>query len=157
LKKKALQKTILIAGLMNKLRLVLDTNIFLVSLAPKFKYKWIYQSLVQNKFDLIISNEILTEYQEQIAIRYGLNYADASLEFLLLLPNVILKNPSFLWQLVENDKDDKKFIDCYIAGQCDYIISNDKHIHQIKSSQFPQISVLRYEEFEKEYKAEFGY
>jgi predicted nucleic acid-binding protein len=96
---------------MNKPRLILDTNIFLVSLAPKFKYHWIYQSLLQNRYDLVLSNEILTEYQEQISIRYGLEHTDASLDFLLLLPNVILKNPSFLWQLVEADKDDNKFID----------------------------------------------
>lgn len=137
---------------MSRLRLVLDTNIFLVSLAPNFKYHWIYQCLIQNKFDLIISNEILTEYQEQITYRYGVEKTDASLDFLLFLPNVILSNPSFLWQLVENDKDDNKFVDCYIASQCDYIISNDRHIHQIKTNAFPQIAVLRYEEFEAAYK-----
>jgi putative PIN family toxin of toxin-antitoxin system len=137
---------------MSKLRLILDTNIFLVSLAPNFKYHWIYQSLLQNRYDLVVSNEIITEYEEQISARYGVEKTDSSLEFLLLLPNVILKNPSYLWQLVENDKDDNKFIDTYIAGQCDYIISNDRHIHQIKNSQFPQITVLRYEEFEHQYK-----
>jgi putative PIN family toxin of toxin-antitoxin system len=140
---------------MNKLRLILDTNIFLVSLAPNYKYHWIYQSLTQNKIDLVVSNEILTEYQEQITRRYGLEQTDAALDFLLLLPNVILKNPSFLWQLIENDKDDNKFVDCYIAGQCDYIISNDRHIHQIKNSKFPLIEVLRYEEFEEKYKVSF--
>lgn len=140
---------------MNKPRLILDTNIFLVSLAPKFKYHWIYQSLLQNRYDLVLSNEILTEYQEQISIRYGLEHTDASLDFLLLLPNVILKNPSFLWQLVEADKDDNKFIDTYIAGQCDYIISNDRHIHQIKTNKFPQIEVLRYDDFEAMFKDQF--
>jgi putative PIN family toxin of toxin-antitoxin system len=140
---------------MSKLRLILDTNIFLVSLAPHYKYHWIYLSLIENKYDLVVSNEILTEYQEQITKRYGLERTEASLDFLLLHPNIILKNPSFFWQLVENDKDDNKFIDCYIAGQCDYIISNDRHIHQIKTSKFPQISVLKYEEFENQYKASF--
>ena len=140
---------------MNKLRLILDTNIFLVSLAPNYKYHWIYKAIIHNKFDLVVSNEILTEYQEQIGYRYGLEKTDSSLDFLLLLPNVISKNPSFLWQLVENDKDDNKFIDCFIAGQCDYIISNDRHIHQIKTNQFPQIAVLRYEEFEEQFKFSF--
>jgi putative PIN family toxin of toxin-antitoxin system len=140
---------------MSKLRLILDTNIFLVSLASNFKYNWIYQALIQNKYDLVVSNEILTEYQEQVTNRYGVKRTDAALDFLLLLPNVILINPSFLWQLVENDKDDNKFVDCYIAGQCDYIISNDRHIHQIKTNVFPQIAVLRYEDFEKEYKFSF--
>jgi putative PIN family toxin of toxin-antitoxin system len=137
---------------MSKLRLILDTNIFLVSLAPNFKYHWIYQSLIRNKYELVVSNEILTEYQEQVIVRYGIERTEAALDFLLLLPNVIQKNPSFLWQLIELDKDDNKFVDCYIAGQCDYIISNDRHIHQIKNNNFPQIAVLSYDEFERDHK-----
>ena len=103
----------------------------------------------------MVSNEIVLEYQEQIHLRYGLDFADASLDFLLLLPNVFQVNPFFLWQLVENDKDDNKFVDCYIASQSDYIISNDKHIHQIKNNVFPQISVLKYEEFESQFRQSF--
>lgn len=140
---------------MNRLRLILDTNVFLVSLAVHSKYHWIYRALIDQKFDLVISNEILTEYQELVASRYGLDYSEASLEYLLLLPNVILVNPSFLWQLIESDKDDNKFVDTYIASQSDFIISNDRHIHQIKDNIFPEISVLRYEEFENSYKMIF--
>jgi putative PIN family toxin of toxin-antitoxin system len=146
---------ILTVGLMNKLRLLLDTNIFLVSLASHSKYAWIYNALVAEKYELVVSNEILTEYQEQIVMRYGIERTEASLDYLLLLPNVILKNPAYLWQLVENDKDDNKFVDCYIASQADYIISNDRHIHQIKNNEFPPVSVLKYEEFEAEYKVSF--
>ncbi len=57
---------------MSKLRLLLDTNIFLVSLALSSKYNWIHGALLNNRFDLVVSNEILTEYQEQISIRYGI-------------------------------------------------------------------------------------
>lgn len=49
---------------MNKLRLVLDTNVLLVSLAVNSKYHWVYKALIDNKYDLVVSNEILTEYQE---------------------------------------------------------------------------------------------
>ncbi|WP_370729929.1 PIN domain-containing protein [Fibrella arboris] len=90
---------------MNKLRLILDTNVFMVSLAPQYKYHWVYECLIQGKFDLALSNEILTEYHEQVVFRYGLERTEASLDYLLLLPNVTLINPSFRWQLVENDKD----------------------------------------------------
>lgn len=138
---------------MNKIRILLDTNIFLVSLAPNYKYNWIYLALIQNKYDLVVSNEILMEYQEQITLRYGLLKTDVSLDFLLLLPSVILKNPSYLWQLVENDKDDNKFVDCFVASQSDFMVSNDKHIHHIKDNKFPEISVLNYKEFEEQYKS----
>ncbi|MBC8151671.1 MAG: putative toxin-antitoxin system toxin component, PIN family [Bacteroidetes bacterium] len=138
---------------MNKLRLVLDTNIFLVSLAPQYKYRWLYDCLIQDKFELALSNEILTEYHEQVVLRYGIGRTDAQLDYLLLLPNVVLINPSFHWQLVENDKDDDKFVDCYFASQSDHIISNDRHLRGLPTNDFPPLSVLAYEDFEQQYKA----
>ncbi|WP_229367827.1 putative toxin-antitoxin system toxin component, PIN family [Fibrisoma limi] len=126
----------------------------MVSLAPQYKYHWIYQCLIQEKFELALSNEILTEYHEQIVSRYGIDRTDAQLDYLLLLPNVTLTNPSFLWQLVEHDKDDNKFVDCYFASQSDYIVSNDRHLLGVATDEFPPISVLSYDEFERRYKQE---
>ncbi len=138
---------------MSRLRLILDTNVFMVSLAPQYKYHWVYQCLLQDKFELALSNEILTEYNEQIVLRYGIERTEASLDYLLLLPNVTLINPSFLWQLVENDKDDNKFVDCYFASQSDHIISNDRHLRGLVANEFPPLSVLSYDDFEQQYKA----
>ncbi|QHW00834.1 PIN domain-containing protein [Spirosoma endbachense] len=80
---------------MNRLRLVLDTNVFLVSLAPQYKYHWIYECILKNKFDLCLSTEILLEYEEVIQQRYGLNVTDAKLSYLLLLPNVHVVEPLY--------------------------------------------------------------
>ncbi|WP_262248395.1 putative toxin-antitoxin system toxin component, PIN family [Parapedobacter soli] len=137
----------------NKLRLVIDTNVLIVSFAPNTKYSWIFDALFADKFELAISNEVLLEYQEQLSLRYGLGKTDASLDFLLLLPNVILSEPYYLWNLVESDGDDNKFVDCYISSQADYLISNDKHIHSIKTNEFPQIAVLKYDEFALRFKS----
>lgn len=137
----------------NKLRLVIDTNVLIVSFAPNTKYSWIFDALFADKFELALSNEVLLEYQEQLSIRYGLTKTDASLDFLLLLPNVIFSEPYYLWNLVEGDKDDNKFVDCYISSQADYLISNDKHIHRIKTNEFPQIAVLKYDEFALRFKS----
>src|SRR5690606_24631552 len=137
----------------NKLRLVIDTNVLIVSFAPNTKYSWIFDALFAGKFELAISNEVLLEYQEQLSFRYGLTKTDASLDFLLLLPNVVLSEPYYLWNLVESDEDDNKFVDCYISSQADYLISNDKHIHRIKTNEFPQIAVLKYDEFALRFKS----
>jgi uncharacterized protein len=138
---------------MSKPRLVLDTNIFLVSLAPGYKYHWIYQALLNGKYELALSNEILTEYQEQISIRYGIQRTDVTLGYLLLLPNVYLNNPSYHWQLVDKDKDDNKFVD--FGSQSDFIVSNDRHIYQIRHNDFPVVRVLKYDEFEIKYRSVF--
>lgn len=75
---------------MTKLRIVLDTNVFLVSLAPQYKYHWIYQYLLAGKFELCLTTEILLEYEEVIVQRYGLERVEGMLNYLLLLPNVLL-------------------------------------------------------------------
>ena len=57
---------------LNNLRVVLDTNVFLVSLVPHFKYYWVFEKLQEGEYDLIISNEILSEYEEKIIEKLGL-------------------------------------------------------------------------------------
>ncbi len=137
---------------MSKLRLVLDTNVFMVSLAPQYKYHWLYESLLVGSYELAVSNDLLTEYAEQIVPRYGLDRTDATLDYLLLLPNVVQVDPSFFWQLIESDADDNKFVDCYLASQSDHIISNDRHFRPLSINSFPPVSVPTYEEFEQKYK-----
>lgn len=141
---------------MHKPCLVLDTNVFLVSLAPHYKYHWIYQALLKGKFELAISNEILTEYREQVSFRYGIEKTDFSLDYLLLLPNIKFVTPFFHWHLIQNDMDDNKFVDCFLMSQSDYIISNDRHFKHLKPDDFPPVSVLSYEQFELKFKSSFS-
>jgi predicted nucleic acid-binding protein len=49
------------------MRVVLDTNIILVSIPRLSEYRQIFEALIQQKYTLVISNEILTEYEEIIA------------------------------------------------------------------------------------------
>lgn len=46
---------------MSKVRIVLDTNILLVSLPRKSKYRLIFDKLLSGEFELIITNEIISE------------------------------------------------------------------------------------------------
>lgn len=131
----------------NRLRIVLDTNVFLVSLAENYKYHVIFKAILENKFDLFVSNEILTEYQEVIQSRYGLTKTDAALDFLLLLSNVNQITPYFNWQLIERDKDDNKFVDCALAANCDFLVTNDKHFNILKEVEFPKLKTIKAEEF----------
>ena len=53
------------------MRIVLDTNIFIVSLPSISSYHYIFDSLVNKKFELIVSNPILLEYEEIIQRKFG--------------------------------------------------------------------------------------
>lgn len=132
----------------NKLRIVLDTNVLIVSLASHLKYHWVFERLVAGHYDLFVTNEMLTEYQEQVAKRYGLSYTEARLDFLLLLPNVTLVTPFYRWLLIRDDPDDNKFVDGAVAANADYIVTNDKHFRVLRDIDFPPVRAITLQEFE---------
>ena len=104
---------------------------------------------MQGRYELSVSNEILMEYNEQIVKRYDLSFADAKLDFMLLLPNVHLIHPFYNWNLIQADEDDNKFVDCAIAANADYLVTHDKHFQVLKQVDFPKVSTVNLNEFQK--------
>lgn len=131
----------------NNLKIILDTNVFIVSLSSHFIYHWVFTSLQEGSYDLCISNEILAEYQEQLSERYGLNRTETALDILFLFPNVHLITPYYHWHLIEPDEDDNKFVDCAVAANADYIVSNDAHFKPLRQIDFPKLNVITVEQF----------
>ncbi len=132
---------------------VIDTNILLVSLKRGTKYSIIFEQLVNERFDLAISNEIIYEYFELIDRKINDVVADKVINLLIALPNVHIHEPFFKWNLISNDETDNKFVDCAIAGGADYIVTNDKHFNILNQIDFPKIKLLTIDEFIKLLKA----
>ena len=129
------------------MKVVLDTNVLLVSIATKSRYRVIFDSLLNNDLILIISNEILSEYTEIIGRKTNMMIANNISEMLLSLQNVHKQEVYYKWGLIEKDKDDNKFVDCAIAGNVDYLVSNDKHFNCLKKIDFPKLNLLSIDEF----------
>jgi len=130
-----------------KLKVVLDTNILLVSISSKSKYHWVFRRLLQQDFQIVITNEVLTEYEEIISRKYSVTVAKDVIRTLLLLPNVIKSDVYYNWLLITGDADDNKFADCAIAANADYIVTNDRHFNVLKEVEFPSVSVINIEQF----------
>ena len=116
---------------------------------PRHKYWWVFQAILDGEYTLLVSTEILNEYQEKCALKYGLDIVDERLDFLLDLPNVALITPSFQWRLIYPDPDDDKFVDCAVAGNSDYIVTNDGHFKVLKAIPFPKVETLSIDEFQQ--------
>ena len=129
------------------MEIVLDTNVLLVSLPTHSKYHPIFQALLRKEYDLFISNETLMEYEEQIGRRLGIERTELQLIELLNLSNVYRVIPYYFWQLIEQDADDNKFIDCAVSAGADYLVSNDRHFDVLASIDFPKVEVIRAETF----------
>ena len=125
----------------------IDTNVLLVSLPGRSSFHPIYQAIQQHKFDTYVTNEILTEYEEQISIRLGIERTEIQIRELLNLPGVHQIDVYYRWQLVTADSDDDKFTDCAIACAADYLVTNDRHYDILKTLAFPAVQIIRAEEF----------
>lgn len=133
----------------SKIKVILDTSVLLISISSKSDHHWIFRALLQEKFELIISNEILSEYEEIISKKYSNEVAQDVIRTLLLLPNVIKYEIYYKWYLITVDEDDNKFADCAVASNADYLVSNDKHFNTLKDVTFPRINVIDISAFRK--------
>ena len=129
------------------MRVVLDTNVLLVSIPKLSKYRPIFENLIEKKYTLIISNEILTEYEKIITQKTNESVAQNIVKILVTLSNVEKKEIYYRWNLIKSDKDDNKFSDCAVAGNADYLVSNDHHFNVLETIDFPEVSLINAEKF----------
>jgi putative PIN family toxin of toxin-antitoxin system len=135
------------------MRLVIDTNILVASLSSKSKYHWIIQALREGKFELCVTEEIYLEYEEILKQKYNVIVANSFLNSLKELSNVIRTDIFYKWLLIQSDPDDDKFADCAVAGNVDFLVTNDRHYNILKTIGFPPINVISLEEFKLIYEA----
>ncbi|MDP9079847.1 MAG: putative toxin-antitoxin system toxin component, PIN family [Bacteroidota bacterium] len=126
---------------------VLDTNVLLVSIPPKSVYRPIFDALIGGKFDLALSNDILSEYTEVIERKANSIVANNIAEMLLNLDNLTKVEVYFEWNLIEKDPDDNKYVDAAVVAGADFIVSNDHHFRILKSVDFPKVTVIGIDEF----------
>ena len=112
---------------MKRRLVVLDTNCLIQILGIHSKYRFLWSEFMSNRYVLCISNEILHEYEEILSQKASPLVADMFLKVLARSRNVIRKDPYFRFNLIEQDMDDNKFVDCAIVCGADYIVSNDAH------------------------------
>jgi len=131
------------------MRLVIDTNCLLASVPRRSQYRWLYDAVLNGDVELVVTTEIMLEYEEQLGLFYAPEYADYILSTLTNLPNVVLVNPlHFQWVLIKDDADDNKFVDTAIASNADYIITNDRHFRVLQTIDFPSVAFMRLADFE---------
>jgi predicted nucleic acid-binding protein len=71
------------------MRVVLDTNVLLVSIALRSRYRPIFEALLSGQYILVISNDVLTEYEEIMIRKTNITIASNILEAIGNLSNVI--------------------------------------------------------------------
>jgi predicted nucleic acid-binding protein len=90
------------------------------------------------------------EYEEILARHIGRQAAIVILELILDSPNTELVTNYYHWNLIYTDPDDNKFVDCAIAANAKFIVSEDQHFRVLKQIPYPKVEVRTIEEFRLE-------
>lgn len=129
--------------------IVLDTNSLIMSLSSKNDYRMIWKAFLDGEYMLCVTNEIIEEYLEVLARNINIRVAETVVYTILNRKNVLRLDPHFRFHLIEADKDDNKFVDCAIAANARYIVTEDHHFNVLKNIEFPKLNVVNIDEFLK--------
>lgn len=131
------------------MRIVLDTNVLLVSVSDRSKYYSIFNAFLNEEYELCVTTDILLEYEEIIKEHMGSNFAEYVLDLIENAPNVRWITKYYKWNLIEVDTDDNKFVDCAIACDARYLVSDDKHFRILDKIPFPKVELLKAQDFKE--------
>lgn len=129
------------------MNVLLDTNVMVSALSPFSPYHFIFKALQSEKFTLLISTEIYLEYLEVIQAKSRKENLEYLEGIIFNADNVKVIEPAFRWNIIKVDEDDNKFVDCAIAGNADYLVTNDNHFGILKTIPFPKLNVISADDF----------
>lgn len=133
-------------------KIVIDTNTLIQIVSPRSIYRDIYDSFFDGRNTLCVTTEILEEYEE---ILCRLTNAEVAVNII----DAIVNNPYtqeiqtfYRFNLIKEDPDDNKFVDCAVASNARFLVTEDKHFNVLKSITFPSVPVIGIDDFLKELK-----
>lgn len=137
------------------MRITVDTNILVSATFWHGDSEKIIIKVENEEIELILSKEIINEYVEVLNYDEIKNkIKNKNLEMKYSVGKIIsistIVEPLERLDVVKDDPDDNKILECAKEGKVDYIITQDKHLLKLKS--FEGIKILKPDEFLKRIK-----
>lgn len=129
------------------MKVVIDSNVLLVAIGKRSRFRPIWQAFLGGKYQLIISEDVIHEYEEILHIHSASGAAELVMEILSESQDVIYKRVYYAWNVIIADPDDNKFFDTAVSGNADYLITNDAHFNEAKRLNFPKVNIINADEF----------
>jgi len=131
------------------MKIAVDTN-FLIS-ATQWDYSVshkLLKKLIINNTEIFTTKEILDEFTEVLKRDFLYNEEDTQnlLEKVLQFLTIVAPNKKI--EVIKEDVDDNKIIECAIESKAEYILSYDKHLLNLK--EYDGIKIVRPEEIIKD-------
>jgi len=132
----------------NKLKIVLDTNILISGIHWKGDSNKILRKWFNEELEVISSLPIIEELVRILMnFKISMSPEDITLWEDLILQRSTIVIPDRTLDVVKEDPDDNKFLEAALKGKADFIISQDKHLLNIK--EYEEIKIMHPKDFIK--------
>lgn len=118
-----------------------------MSLSRRGRYYTVWKSLVEGRYTLCLSNDILAEYEEILTMHVGADVANSVISTIINLSNVRMLEVYYHFNLIKVDPDDNKFVDCAIKANAKYIVTQDNHFNVLKGCPYPKVDIVDIDNF----------
>ncbi len=117
------------------LRIVFDTNVHISAALHGRLAETILQLAAADRVALVISEAILAELEGKL--RGKLGWPEHQIVYFLdtIRDVAELVEPQFTLQVVPDDDDDNRIVECAVAGEAALIVTYDKDLLRLKSYQ----------------------
>ncbi len=115
-----------------KIRVVLDTNIFVSSIFWLGNPHRIVELALDKKIEVYTSPEILTELEKVLKRDFKEDQEFIERQIALILEYSAIVRPITKVEIVKADPDDNKIIECAHTANANYILSGDPHLTDLK-------------------------
>ena len=125
---------------------VFDTNILISAFISKGAPYQAMISVLDGKVKLCLSSDILKEFQDVIR-RKKFGFSKEKIEQMVMMVIDIseMADPKEKVNIIEEDPQDNKVIECAIASDADYIVTGDPHLLKIK--RWKGVKIINVNEF----------
>jgi predicted nucleic acid-binding protein len=93
-----------------------------------------------------VSTEILSEYAEILERYTSPEFSEAALGVITNNPYTLFVTPYYHFHLIKADPDDDKFVDCAVACNARFVVTDDTHFDVLKKVDFPKVDVIGLDE-----------
>jgi len=120
-------------GKKSMLRAVLDTNAFVSAVIAKGNESELLMAAHRGDFKLVTSLEILNEFKDVISRpKFGFSKEQIQNVLLHIIEAAEIVQPNIKLDIVKEDPDDNKIIECAVFSKADFIVSGDRHLLKLK-------------------------
>ena len=112
-----------------KLKVVLDTNVLISALGWSGPPSDCWDLVIEEKILNFISKPIIEELIEVMDYpKFKFSESEKEQFIEVLISYSILVEPEKNLDVIDEDPDDNKFLECSLKAEVDYIISGDQHV-----------------------------